>query len=155
VAELCKFEADRGNVQLSLALDSHDGVAVDAIQIQQVLVKLLRNAFHAIADVDATTRRVTIRTTQIDNAACVEVIDTGPGLDAVSEMTLFAPFYTAKTDGLGLGLAICKTIVERHNGKMFAKNSPIGTVIGFTLPCVEMTPEIQMANPKATEANAC
>jgi two-component system, LuxR family, sensor kinase FixL len=154
VAELCRFEADRGNVQLSLAFDSHDRVAADAIQIQQVLVNLLRNAFHAIADADAATRCVTIRTTQIDNAACVEVIDTGPGF-AVNETALFSPFYTTKADGLGLGLAICKTIVERHSGKISARSSPSGAIIGFTLPCVALAPEKQIANSKATEANAC
>jgi two-component system sensor kinase FixL len=161
VVELCKFEADRANVQITLELRSSTSVTVDAIQIQQVLVNLLQNALHAIKLSDADTRRVTICTEQVCDEVRVEVIDTGPGLDAVDEVAIFSPFYTTKTNGLGLGLAISKTIVERHHGAMVARNSPHGgAIIGFTLPCAdETTAENDMKLPEAayvtTEIKTC
>jgi two-component system, LuxR family, sensor kinase FixL len=161
VVELCKFDADRANVQTTLELGSSTNVAVDAVQIQQVLVNLLQNALQAIKARDANMRRVTIRTEQVDDEVRVEVIDTGPGLDTMDEVAIFSPFYTTKTNGLGLGLAISKTIVERHHGAMMARNSPHGgAIIGFTLPCTDESPHeegrgLTEANCLTTETTAC
>jgi two-component system, LuxR family, sensor kinase FixL len=151
VAELCKFEADRADVQLSLNLSPPGSrVHVDPIQIQQVLVNLVQNALQAMQSVPSNERRMDISTMVCSDSVTVEVTDTGPGLDAVDEQVIFSPFYTTKPDGLGIGLAICRSIVERHAGKVFAQNAPQGgATIGFTLPIL-LGNETREANTEAS-----
>ena len=113
--------------------DAIDGVLVDKVQIQQVMVNLIRNAVEALAD--APKRCLTISAAVVSNGMIqVSVVDTGPGLDSQVERKLFQPFVSTKETGLGLGLSICQTIVEAHDGTIWL-DKPIegGTAFRFTL----------------------
>jgi PAS domain S-box-containing protein len=110
-------------------------VVVDRIQIQQVLVNLIRNAAEAMAhNVDAA-RILTVRTERLASEIRVSVGDTGCGLDRKIIPKLFFPFQTTKATGLGLGLSICRTLVEAHDGRIEGHpNAGRGTIFLFTVP---------------------
>jgi signal transduction histidine kinase len=104
-------------------------------QIQQVLVNLLSNAVEALAKVADGPRVITIRTAADDNMAVVEVEDSGPGIAPANSALVFDPFVTTKPHGMGLGLAICRTIVDRHGGKLTTlPTHPRGTIFRLLLP---------------------
>jgi two-component system sensor kinase FixL len=124
---------DRGlRVRLRLAGDSRWAL-INRIQIQQVLVNLIRNAIEAMAD---EARRELIVATASGGAdlIAVSVVDTGPGLSRDVADELFKPFVTTKSEGMGVGLAICQTIVAAHGGKIWAEPNPAGgTIFRFTV----------------------
>jgi len=134
--------AKERQIRLTLDLDSRcDQVLADRVQVQQVIINLLRNAMDAM---DGTpTRELTVRTRpQDDRFARVQVSDTGPGISDDMRETLFTPFMTSKKDGMGVGLSICRTIVEAHGGTIWADANPgIGATVSFTLPRESETPE--------------
>jgi PAS domain S-box-containing protein len=117
-----------------LALDPKaTWVKVDRIQIQQVLINLLRNAVEAMAGSDR--REVVIATRSAGQMVRIEVADTGPGIAPDHMDNLFSEFMTTKNDGMGLGLPISRTIVEAHGGEIRAENRPEGgAAFVFTLP---------------------
>ena len=151
VAELCRFEAERADVRVALDLRATEvRIQVDPIQIQQVLVNLVQNAISAMQDSPTDNRRLVIRTRAFNaqspagpehsDQVQIEVIDSGPGIPADGETELFKPFHTTKADGLGLGLAICRSIVERHGGTIWAERAPQrGAMFSFSLPCNQTT----------------
>lgn len=107
---------------------------VDRIQIQQVIMNLVRNAIDAMTDYD---RRELVLQSRINEAGQIEVsvMDSGPGVTEAAAKRLFTPFMTTKKDGTGLGLAICRTIVEAHGGKLWHEKSTLGgAAFRFTLP---------------------
>ena len=109
-------------------------VAADRVQIQQVLFNLVRNATEAM---EQSARREIVITTAPSGAGMVEigVADTGPGLAPEVRANLFRPFVTTKASGMGVGLSICRSIVETHGGRLWAEDNPGGgTVFRFTLP---------------------
>jgi two-component system sensor kinase FixL len=109
-------------------------VLVDRVQVQQVLVNLIRNALEAMDD--CPVRELRIRSDR-DTTSHVRlsVFDTGTGLSEEMANRLFEAFATTKHDGMGLGLSICRTIVEAHGGRIWATvNERGGTVFHFTLP---------------------
>ncbi|MDR6850757.1 two-component system sensor kinase FixL [Sphingomonas sp. BE123] len=110
---------------------------VDRVQIQQVLVNLIRNAVEALEDMPV--RDITVSTRlQPDGMIRVAVSDTGPGIDPAIRSRLFDAFNTTKQNGLGLGLSICRTIVETHGGRIGADPRPGGgTILWFTIPSAE------------------
>lgn len=111
-----------------------DWVEADRIQIQQVLINLIRNAMQATSD---SARREVVVTTQRVSAGQVEigVADTGGGIPPEVREALFSPFQGTKAEGLGIGLSISRTIVEAHGGKIWADDREGGgTVFRFTLP---------------------
>jgi signal transduction histidine kinase len=111
-------------------------VSGDQVLLQQVLVNLLMNALDAMAGTAAVKRQVTIRTESTDGKAGISVRDTGTGLPAHLDGTLFTPFVTTKSEGLGIGLTIARTIVEGHGGTIEARNnSEGGATFTVTLPC--------------------
>jgi two-component system sensor kinase FixL len=112
-------------------------VMVDKIQIQQVVLNLVRNSVEALCH--STKRELRIRTIQDQGMILVSVEDTGPGLpDAVSSR-LFQPFVTTKPHGMGIGLSICRSIIEAHGGRLWATTaSEVGTTFSFTLPVYAM-----------------
>jgi C4-dicarboxylate-specific signal transduction histidine kinase len=108
----------------------------DRVQIQQVMVNLIVNAIQAMSG-DGDSRRELLISTETDEAEGVRVgvRDTGPGLAPESLPHLFEPFYTTKAEGMGMGLAICRSIVEAHGGRLWATAcEPRGTLFRFTIP---------------------
>ena len=113
-----------------------DLVLADKVQIQQVLVNLIRNAIEAMHD--SPTRILTISADgDLDGMVTVSVSDTGSGIGQEAAQQLFQPFFTTKRDGMGVGLSICRTIVEDHGGRIwFEPNPGGGTAFRFTLRSV-------------------
>ena len=101
-----------------------DPVLGDRIQIQQVVINLLLNAFDAVQEHEAPDRRVRLQTARRDATAVIEVSDHGAGLSDETLERIFDPFYTTKRDGLGLGLSICRTIVGAHGGMLDVTRNP-------------------------------
>lgn len=114
-------------------------VRCDIVQIQQVLLNLVRNAIDAMRDEGLARRQVVIRTSRSGpTAITVEVADTGPGVEPGIVEQLFTPFHTTKSDGLGLGLSISRSLVEAHGGELgFRPSKPNGAVFMFRLPVAE------------------
>jgi PAS domain S-box-containing protein len=116
----------------------HDlaSVPADRVQIQQVLANLIRNAIEAMDGVTLRPKLLQITTRQQGGMACVQVKDHGGGIDAMSP--LFDPFHTTKPTGMGVGLAICRSIVEAHGGRITAERAlPHGATFSFTLRTME------------------
>jgi signal transduction histidine kinase len=104
------------------------------IQLQQVLLNLITNAAEAMAAVDAPRILSVKPKTLGDGQVSVSVADTGVGIDGQSVAQLFAPLYTTKPDGMGMGLSICRAIIEAHEGRLwFSPNAPRGAVFHFAL----------------------
>lgn len=111
---------------------------VDRIQVQQVLLNLIRNAIEAMADGPRRELVVSTRALPEDGLIEVGVADTGPGIAPEVASQLFQPFITTKAHGMGVGLSICRTIVEAHGGKISADSKPgRGTTFRFTLRAVD------------------
>jgi len=107
----------------------------DRVQLQQVLLNLVLNAVEAMGSVEAGARELSISTERDHTGARVAVRDSGPGIDATHLERVFQAFYTTKSSGTGMGLLICRSIVEAHGGKLWAEaNEPRGAVFQFTLP---------------------
>ena len=122
------------NLEIAISDSAPPNVLIDRIQIQQVVVNLVRNAIEAMSGLAAKRLDVTLATTS-GGEAQITVADNGPGLDAGVRHDLFTPFVTTKGDGLGIGLSICRTIVEAHGGFIWAENRPDGgAAFSFTLP---------------------
>ncbi|MBL6928920.1 MAG: PAS domain S-box protein [Rhodospirillales bacterium] len=122
------------SVELDLA-ESAPSVPADAIQIQQVIHNLARNAIEAMGEVPGD-RVLTIKTRiDVENGFEVAVSDTGPGMSADVRDNLFTPFFSTKPDGLGMGLTICRTIVKSHGAELdLSSEEGAGTTFRFTLP---------------------
>ena len=111
-------------------------VHADRTQLQQVLVNLIRNAIEAMRGTNCFPRRLRVRTSvDTTGEVSVAISDTGPGLDAATAKRIFEPFFTTKSGGMGLGLAICRSIVLGHGGRLWAEpRAPHGCTFEFTLP---------------------
>lgn len=120
------------DVQIDLA-DAPAMVLVDRIQIQQVLFNLLRNAIEAGGNAARKQVRIAARSAP-DDMVELTVSDNGPGLGATPARHMFEPFQSSKADGMGLGLSICRTIIEAHGGRIwFQPDRPHGSTFHFTL----------------------
>ena len=108
----------------------------DRTQLQQVILNLVLNAIEAMGGIGEATRELRITTeTEAAGGVRVTVRDSGPGLDPADVERVFQAFYTTKAKGMGMGLAICRSMVEAHGGRMWASaNEPRGAVFQFTLP---------------------
>jgi signal transduction histidine kinase len=125
------------NLQLDLQ-PSLRPARVDALQLQQVLINLLLNAVRAAATMPRQRRSISIRTSGIARGVEVSVWDRGRGIDEAKKATLFQPFVSTSKDGLGMGLAVCRRIVERYGGTIWAEDRKGGgAVVRFTLPFAE------------------
>lgn len=108
----------------------------DRTQLQQVLLNMVMNSVEAMAEADAVGGRLTIRSTAgEDGFARVSVLDTGPGINGDCMDRIFEAFFSTKSGGIGMGLPICRSIVEAHGGSISASNnSPRGSIFSFTVP---------------------
>jgi C4-dicarboxylate-specific signal transduction histidine kinase len=137
VATLVHSDAILLNVKL--AVETADGLPVvqgDKVQLQQVVLNLLLNAFDAMKECPPTERQVKLSIEHKD-AGLIQtaVSDRGPGLSSDKLNKIFEPFYTTKKEGLGMGLSICRSIIEAHGGRLWAENNPDrGATFYFTLP---------------------
>jgi len=136
VIELTRGQAVKSGASVQTALG--EGLPLiegDRVQLQQVALNVIINAVQAMSDAEGP-RELTITTAQAEpNGVLVAVKDTGPGLAPASLEQLFAPFYTTKPGGLGMGLSISRSIVEAHGGRLWVTaNPPRGVVFQFTLP---------------------
>jgi two-component system sensor kinase FixL len=128
VVEVLKLiQNNAASRQISLDVDLASGlepVLGDRVQIQQVVLNLLLNAFDAVQECQGDDRQVRLRTSAQDSAAVVEVSDYGSGLPDEALALIFEPFFTTKRDGMGLGLWICRAIVGAHGGTLAAARNP-------------------------------
>jgi signal transduction histidine kinase len=144
VIALTQAEMQRNGVRLQTRLSGGlPLVSGDRVQLQQVIVNLILNAVEAMSGASGGPRELTIASgAAASNDAFVEVQDTGPGLDPANLDRLFQSFYTTKPDGMGMGLAISRSIVEAHGGRLSAApNEPHGAVFRFTLSVEEQLSE--------------
>jgi two-component system sensor kinase FixL len=125
-AELALIGVDRRRIRARFELaDRLPAVQVDRVQIQQVVMNLVRNGIDALAA--RGSGEITLRTAKDgEDSVLVEVIDDGPGFAPEIETRLFQPFLTTKATGIGIGLSICKTIVDSHDGRLWASTAPDG-----------------------------
>jgi PAS domain S-box-containing protein len=125
------------NISLKLELDKNiPHVNGDRIQLQQVILNLILNSTEALMDAEVKLRTIVVRTNQEDTQnVTLSVKDNGPGIEEKAMSHLFDPFYTTKKEGLGMGLAISRTIIEEHRGSLWAENNPdSGATFYFTIP---------------------
>jgi two-component system, LuxR family, sensor kinase FixL len=126
------------DIEVQISLDPEaESVFVDRIQIQQVLVNLIRNAIEAM--LDSPVRTLTISTSAEEDMITVAIEDSGSGISDELAPQLFQPFVTSKEAGMGIGLSICRTIIEAHGGRIwFEPAAEGGTIFQFTLPKAEV-----------------
>ena len=136
VAGLLRFDAEARLVKLTLELSrSVPGVRGDRVQLQQVLLNLILNAMDAMNGCETGRRCVAVCVRPREEEVEVAVSDSGHGISADNVKRLFEPFFTTKTSGMGMGLAISRTIIEVHGGRLWAENNPAGgATFRFTLP---------------------
>jgi PAS domain S-box-containing protein len=107
----------------------------DRVQLQQVLLNLIINAIEAMRDVGEEERELLISTRREPDGVSVEVRDSGPGFAPEALESVFEPFYTTKPEGMGMGLSICRSIIEAHGGRLWAiPSEPQGALFQFTIP---------------------
>jgi C4-dicarboxylate-specific signal transduction histidine kinase len=134
------LQAELREVTVEILLEDDLAFAVaDRVQLQQVLLNLIMNAVEAMKSVSDRPRVLRIVTKRDSGSLIlVAVQDSGPGLNPEQTRKLFDPFYTTKPQGLGMGLSICRSIIERYGGRLWAEsNEDSGATFKFTLPCVE------------------
>jgi len=142
--DLVRRELNNHHVALMLGLAPDlPPVCADRVQLQQVFINLLMNAMQAMAACPPGQAVLTVQVQpNADGALQVCVSDSGPGIPAADVSRLFEAFYSTKEDGMGMGLPICRSIIENHGGRIWAKpaapDSPVaGATIFFTLPVHE------------------
>jgi C4-dicarboxylate-specific signal transduction histidine kinase len=113
-------------------------VFVNRVQLQQVVINLIRNAIDAMSTITDRPRTLCVRTDQNDGEVIISVEDSGVGLNPDDVNKLFAPFFTTKPHGMGIGLSICRNIIEAHGGRLRAVPGTVhGTVFEFTVPIAD------------------
>jgi len=144
------IRADAYNTQVNTTLDLEEPlqeVCVDPLQIQRVILNYVRNAIDALASV--TDRRVSIQTRRDGDTIRCSVIDNGCGVSEKAVAELFNPFFTTKEAGVGMGLSLCKTIIQHHGGQVdYQPNAGRGAVFSFTLPIPATNPS-SLARPQS------
>src|SRR5262249_30703006 len=136
VIALTRREMAKNGISVQTQLiQSLPAIRGDRVQLQQVILNLLINASEAMSATSEGPRELLISTASTDAGVLVAVRDSGPGFAPESVDRLFESFYTTKPGGLGMGLSICRSIIETHRGRLWASaNTPRGAVFQFTLP---------------------
>ncbi|HEV2817162.1 MAG TPA: ATP-binding protein [Allosphingosinicella sp.] len=128
--------ADGSEVEIVKHVPLTDFVVADRVQIEQVLANILANACEALAGRDV--RRITISSAREEEMLVVRIEDSGPGLSDYALARVFEPLFTTKEDGIGLGMPICKTIVEAHGGRLWAESPEGGgAIFNLSLPAAD------------------
>jgi PAS domain S-box-containing protein len=140
VIELAQSVTDRNGVSVQTRLaNGLFPVLGDRVQLQQVLLNLILNAAEAMGSVEERARELLISTEEDPTGVLVAVRDSGPGIDPHHRDRVFEAFYTTKSSGTGMGLSICRSIIDAHGGRLWANaNEPRGAVFQFTLPRSEV-----------------
>ncbi len=141
VIALSLSELQRGRIILREELsDDLPPVTGDRVQLQQVILNLVRNASDAMSAVNDRPRELLIRTERDDaDRVCLSVQDTGVGFEPQAADRLFQAFYTTKDDGMGIGLSVSRSIIESHHGRLWAtSNDGLGATFSFSIPCGTM-----------------
>ena len=129
-----EIKRQQANVKLELSDDLPDIVA-NAVQLEQVVLNFIRNGLDAMENVDPENRELTIITEKLGDKVKLSVVDHGSGILSEAESKLFDAFYTTKPEGMGIGLSISRSIIEAHNGVIYASNvSNAGACFSFELP---------------------
>ncbi|HEX5790017.1 MAG TPA: ATP-binding protein, partial [Luteolibacter sp.] len=127
VERLTRSERAVRDVDLELSLQQDlPEVMAGRVELQQVMLNLMVNAMDAMQDLPAGKRQLIVSTTTNHDAVMLTVLDSGPGVPDEIRQSIFQPFYTTKQHGLGMGLAICKSIVEAHEGRLICDDQPDG-----------------------------
>ena len=137
VIGLARSEIQRTNIALETELSEHVPlILADRIELQKVILNLVMNAVEAMCGLSDSPRELLVRSGADESAqVVVSVQDSGPGIDPENLDHLFKAFYTTKPQGMGMGLAISRSIVENHGGSLWATvNAPHGAVFQFVLP---------------------
>ena len=136
VIALTRTEATHNSVSVRMQLaEDLPPVLGDRVQLQQVLLNLILNAIEAMRETGEAERELLISTRHEPDGVSVEVRDSGPGFAPAALERVFEAFYTTKSGGLGLGLSICRSIIEAHDGRLWARpNAPRGAIFGFIAP---------------------
>jgi PAS domain S-box-containing protein len=136
VIALTRREAANNGISVQTQLaEGLSRVQGDRVQLQQVLLNLIINAIEAMREIVEEERELLIGTRNEPDGVSVEVRDSGSGFASAALERAFEAFYTTKSDGLGLGLSICRSIIEAHNGRLWASpNVPRGAIFRFTVP---------------------
>ncbi|WP_158266214.1 sensor histidine kinase [Allosphingosinicella deserti] len=143
IGSIAFLEADLQGIRHRVIVHDPDAhVLVDRIQVQQVLLNLIRNAFEAMQG--SAVRSLVVETRAVDGPMIeIAVSDTGSGIPSDAQDMLFTAFRTTKKDGMGIGLSICRTIVEAHGGRIWAEpRAGGGTVFRFTIPEAAETEDV-------------
>jgi signal transduction histidine kinase len=135
---LCNAELIHNGIKLTFELENNlPSVHVDHIQIEQVIINLVRNSVDALQNLPAKQQRqlsIHSRLT-LNNGIEVRIKDNGPGLNEDQQQKILTPFYTTKTDGMGMGLSISRSLIEAHEGTLHFNSKPgKGSTFYFTLP---------------------
>jgi PAS domain S-box-containing protein len=141
VIVLARSEITKNGVSVqTLLTEELLSVKGDRVQLQQVIMNLILNAVEALSSVGAGARELFVSTEQKQaNCVLVAVRDSGPGINPVDLDRVFEAFYTTKSSGVGIGLSICRSIIEAHGGRLWAEaNEPCGVAFKFTLPSAEL-----------------
>jgi signal transduction histidine kinase len=137
VLQLTGSELEEHHVALDLRLNDVDCIVLgDRVQLQQVVFNLVTNAIDAMAAIPAPERVLTVTSTQAGGWIAVHVEDHGEGVAPEARARIFTPLFTTKSKGMGMGLAICRSIMEAHGGALDVRSAAVrGTIFEFTLPC--------------------
>jgi signal transduction histidine kinase len=134
---LAESQASRNDVSVEIELEPHLPVTLgDRIQLPQVILNLMLNGIESMSEVTTRPRRLMIRSmTREEDEICVSIEDCGIGVSAENLPRLFEPFFTTRSQGIGMGLVISRSIVEAHGGRLWAESTVNqGSVFQFTLP---------------------
>ena len=138
VLPLMEMQAKSYMVHLKIAIENPlPDVCVDPIALEQVILNLTRNALQAMQELTAQKREIQLHVYQQGDMVHVEIIDNGTGIPQEVADRLFSPFFSTKAEGMGMGLNICRTIIEFHGGQLTHRPNPAGgTIFSFTIPVV-------------------
>ena len=139
------MQGDLRNQQVSLRTELEEQpmqVLGDRVQLQQVILNLITNAIDAMGSLTERPRVMRVRSETKESAVVITVEDLGAGIDPKNTGRIFEAFYTTKSHGMGIGLAICQSIIEAHGGRISASpGNPNGCVLQVVLPTCELSAE--------------